>query len=201
MKSVIDIRTKNPRDAFASRGLFFFDRIRRGAAAFSRIDFFTVGLYNNYSICNYPKGAKTVMKKACLGRFFPGMSKVTSIEAVTLRLSGMRFIIEYEILTKDGKAEISLYNIRFCDRKDTRILEKRVVCGLDEALKLLCDCRVLSWDGFHGAHPKYVKDGTMFSLDAALNGDVRVRADGSENFPPKFREFTDGLKSMLENGE
>ncbi len=126
---------------------------------------------------------------------------MTSIGAVTLRLSGMRFVSEYEILTKDGKAEVSLYGIRFREHKDTRELEKRAVCELDEALKLLCDCRVLSWDGFYGAHPKHVKDGTMFSLDATLNGGVKVHAAGSQNFPRHFREFTDGLRSILDKGE
>ena len=64
-------------------------------------------------------------------------------------------------------------------------------------LDLLNKCSLLSWDGFHGKHPKGVKDGIMFSLQAVLNGGKTIKAEGSENFPRHYRDFTDGLYSLL----
>ena len=123
---------------------------------------------------------------------------ISSFEKVTLRLSGMRHVTEYEIVMKDGMAEISQYGIRFSEGKDSRVPEKRAVCGEQTALKLMNDCRLLSWDGFHGPHPKGVRDGTTFILRATVNGGRTVSARGSQNFPPRFRDFTDGLRDILE---
>ena len=38
--------------------------------------------------------------------------RIVSFDKVTLRESGMRYTVEYEIVTKDGIAEVSLYSIR-----------------------------------------------------------------------------------------
>ena len=66
-----------------------------------------------------------------------------------------------------------------------------------QALQLLNDCRLLAWDGFYGPHPKHVLDGTMFRLTATVNGDQTIRANGSQNFPKHYRDFTDGLYALL----
>ena len=125
---------------------------------------------------------------------------IVSFEIVMLRLSGMRFVNEYEIVMNEGKARVSRYGIRFQRDEDARVLEARAECGLETALGLLNDCNLLSWDGFHGKHPKDVRDGTMFTLKATVNGDQRIYADGSENFPKHYRELIDGLRKILENG-
>ena len=122
---------------------------------------------------------------------------ISSFEIVTLRISGMRFTAEYEIIPQGEKAEISQYRIRYSKPEQERILEKRAVIGADEALRLLNDCALLSWNGFHGAHPRGVRDGIMFSLKATVNGGVTLRAEGSENFPKRYRDFTDGLNDLL----
>ena len=67
----------------------------------------------------------------------------------------------------------------------------------DRILKLLNDCELISWDGFHGDHPKDVKDGIMFSLKATVNGNRNIRAEGSENFPKHFRELWKGMDAIL----
>ncbi|MCR5835255.1 MAG: hypothetical protein K6G88_01970 [Lachnospiraceae bacterium] len=128
---------------------------------------------------------------------------IFSFEIVTLHTSGMRFVSEHEILVKGGKAEISLYGIRFShgENEDRRVLEKRAICSIDEVLKLLNDCKLLSWDGFDGPHPKNVLDGTMFRLNAVVNGDKTISAQGSQNFPKHYRDFTDGLYNLLNNDE
>ena len=130
---------------------------------------------------------------------FKQSDRIATFEVVTLRVSTMRFVAEYEIVMKDGKAEVSYYSIRFTQSEDERVLEKRVAVDEAEALKLLNDCGVLSWDGFHGAHPRGVTDGTMFNLHATVNGGKRIYATGSENFPRHYRDLTDGLYEILNN--
>ena len=79
-------------------------------------------------------------------------------------------------------------------------LEKQVSVSNAMVLKLLNECKLLSWDGFCGKHPRGVMDGMMFSLNAVVNGDKKIRADGSQNFPKHYWDFTDGLYEML-NGK
>ncbi len=123
--------------------------------------------------------------------------RIVSFDKVTLCESGMRYTVEYEIVTKDGIAEVSLYSIRYAEKEDRRIPERRAECSIDTVLKLLNDCRLLSWDGFSGAHPKGVRDGIMFRLKAIVNDGKKIYADGSENFPKHYRDFTEGLYNIL----
>ena len=124
--------------------------------------------------------------------------RIESFEIVTLHLSGMRFSTEYEIVMQGKDAEVAEYGIRYeKDKGNVRVPRRKTVCSADTALKLLNDCELLAWDGFHGAHPKDVKDGIMFSLKATVNGGRNIRAEGSENFPNHFRELRDGLNAIL----
>ncbi|MBO4330902.1 MAG: hypothetical protein J5827_02380 [Oscillospiraceae bacterium] len=123
--------------------------------------------------------------------------KIRSFETVTLRTSGMLHVTEYEIVMKDGRAELSQYAVG----RDVRKLQRRAVCGEDEVLKLLNRCSLLSWDGFYGPHPKRVMDGTAFTLDAAVNKGKKIHASGSQNFPRHYRKLTDGLYGFLENAD
>lgn len=129
--------------------------------------------------------------------FFNSSDRINTFDMITLRMSGMRFVTEHEIVMRDGKAEVSLYGIRYGQNKDERILEERTVCDQSIVLELLNDCGLLSWDGFHGSHPKCVKDGIMFTLKATVNDGKTIYATGSENFPKHFRDFTDGLYKLL----
>ena len=127
----------------------------------------------------------------------PNKERITSFDTVLLRQSGMRGATEHEMVMKDGKAEVSLYGIRYAGGEDQRVLEEQSVCSLEDALKLLNDCDLLSWDGFKGPHPKHVKDGIMFILNAIVNDNRTIHAEGSENFPKHYRELTDGLHAIL----
>ncbi len=124
-------------------------------------------------------------------------SQIESFEIITLHTSGMRYSADVEIVMKGDAAEVSQYQIRYRYPEDERILEKRVSVSCDTILKLLNECRLLSWDGFHGKHPRGVRDGTMFSLNAVVNGGKIIRADGSQNFPEHYRDFSNGLYEML----
>ena len=127
--------------------------------------------------------------------------EITSFSAVTLRLSGMRGAREYEVMMKNGEAEVSEYEIRFSQGEDLRVLMRRAECGADEMLALLNRCALLSWDGFRGAHPKGVRDGIQFTLTASVNEGRTLRAEGSENFPKHFRDFRDGLYAFLNTAQ
>ena len=127
----------------------------------------------------------------------PNKERIKSFESVLLRQSGMRGTTEHEIVMKEGNAEVSLYRIRYADGNDQRVPEERSVCSEEAVLKLLNDCDLLSWDGFKGPHPKHVKDGIMFILNAIVNDNRTIHAEGSENFPKHYREFTDGLHATL----
>ena len=124
-------------------------------------------------------------------------AEIETFSAVTLRVSGMRGSVEYEIIANDGGAEASLYQIRYGGAKAERQLEKRAAVRSEDVLRLLNACRLLSWDGFHGAHPRGVRDGTMFSLNAVVNGGKTIRADGSQRFPKHYRELLDGIVGLL----
>ena len=123
---------------------------------------------------------------------------IESFGTVTLRLSGMRFTTEYEAVMKDGNAEVAEYEIRY--RKEegrVRVPERKTVCSAGRVLALLNSCELIAWDGFHGAHPKDVRDGIMFSLRATVNGGRNIQAEGSENFPDHFRELWNGFDAIL----
>ena len=135
----------------------------------------------------------------CFHRIFSGIGnkKITSFEVVTLHLSGMRYETEYEIVYKDGGAEITEYSIRYAQGEKQRTAERRADCSAEEVLSLLSACKILSWDGFYGRHPRNVKDGTMFTLTAIVNDGRKIYAHGSQNFPRNYWKFTDGLKALL----
>ncbi|MBO7376935.1 MAG: Pr6Pr family membrane protein, partial [Clostridia bacterium] len=120
-------------------------------------------------------------------------SRVKSFEKVTLRLSGMRNLTEYEIVMKDGTAEIASYGMRYENGTETRVPRSSTEADASEVLDLLNRCRLVSWDGFNGPHPKGLKDGTAFRLDASVNGGRRIHARGSQNFPKGYRELVDWL--------
>ncbi|MBQ6552186.1 MAG: hypothetical protein IJL83_00995 [Clostridia bacterium] len=127
--------------------------------------------------------------------------KAASFETLTLSISGMRAQVEYEIKNLGAEAEISMYTCRYCapDGMERR-LEKRVTCSIEEALDMLNDCGVPSWNGFSGKHPRGVLDGEMFRLEAVMDGE-RVHADGSQNFPNGFSELRGWLyKTLNEEG-
>ena len=123
--------------------------------------------------------------------------KVYSFKSITLRLAGMRTTDEIEVINKEENAELSFYRIKYDGKEDTRVLEESVSCDSQKIIDLLNECKVLSWDGFYGKHPKNVKDGIMFNFVAIVNEDETIKASGSENFPKNYREFLNSLYELL----
>lgn len=118
---------------------------------------------------------------------------ISSVEKLSLRISGMRSEVIYEIAENDGHAVLTLYRVTI----DEKIPEKTVACGTDEILDLLNSCGVIRWNGFHGKHPRDVLDGDMFDFCATVNGEVVIKADGSACFPSGYRELVRGLLNLL----
>lgn len=102
---------------------------------------------------------------------------------------------------KEGKTEITEYWIYYTSGKNERRPKRIAVCSEEEMLRLLNECEVMKWDGFHGKHPIGVKDGEMLSFTAIVNDGQTVKAEGSENFPKHFREFRNNIFKMLSEGK
>ena len=127
------------------------------------------------------------------------LTTLTSFEKITLRVISMRYDIEYEILNKPPKAVLSLYHIFYKDGSNKRVIEKSAVTDTEIMLELFNLCKIISWNGFRGNHPKDVNDGVMFKFQAEVNEGQTVYAEGSENFPQGYREFVSTLNLILEN--
>ena len=125
---------------------------------------------------------------------------IESFEIITFRVSGMRFSYEDEILNKEDKAELTRYAIVYGQGEDRRKPEARIICEKERIIDLLNQCKLISWDGFIGKHPKNVSDGIMFDLKAIINN-KKISASGSENCPDHYREFTNGLNEILKEKE
>ena len=126
---------------------------------------------------------------------------ITSIETMTLTLQGMRFCSVYEITNEDGKTELKRFRKVYSNGVDTLELEASVVCNITDFIELMNTCGVIGWDGFHGKHPKNVKDGIMFDFRATVNNGQEIHADGSENFPKGYHDFVRELNKILAEHE
>ena len=123
--------------------------------------------------------------------------KLTSFDTVTLRLSGMRFFVEYEIVCREAACEITEYSLVFNSDKEERVPKRRVERPTDEVMDVLRGSGVAGWDGFHGSHPKGVLDGTMFTLNATVNDGQKIYASGSQNFPHGFQKLRDYIEKTV----
>ncbi len=126
---------------------------------------------------------------------------VTSLETMTLTLRGMRGSYVYKFDGEGDATELRRYREAYIGGEDELVLESSVSCGVQTMIELMNTCAILRWDGFHGKHPKNVKDGIMFSFTASVNGGQTISADGSENFPKGYHEFVRALDAMLAENE
>ncbi len=127
--------------------------------------------------------------------------KVEKAESLLLRMSGMRGTREYEMNCMGEETKLALYQIMYGNEEDRRKLLKKVSLKTDSVTEALNGFGFCDWDGFHGSHPKGVRDGMMFHLEAFVNGGHKIQAEGSANFPKNFRDFERWLSETLQNGE
>ncbi len=126
-------------------------------------------------------------------------NEIISVQKLTLRTMNMRVTYLYKIEHENTGLKFERYREVFIDGDVRLELERRVSCTIGTFVKLMNDCNVMKWDGFHGKHPKNVSDGTMFTFSATVNNGQVIRADGSENFPKGYRELVRAFNEMLEN--
>ena len=126
---------------------------------------------------------------------------VTSVEAMTLTLHGMRGSYVYKFEREDDTTEVRRYRVVYSGEEDELALEARVPCSMQTLTELMNTCDIPRWNGFHGKHPKNVSDGIMFDFTAEINGGLTIRADGSANYPKGYSEFVRALDEMLANSE
>ncbi len=127
------------------------------------------------------------------------LKKIDSFERITLHESGMRSVVDYEVLNKGDIAEVSLYSIGYDHEKNekTRMLRERGEIEMSSFMEAITKCDIASWDHFYGKHPKGVLDGTMFRFEAIVNNGYQMSASGSQNFPKHYHEFHDVITSAL----
>ena len=123
--------------------------------------------------------------------------EITNYERIVLSETAMRGKSEYEVVNKGDKAEITFYQYRYSGNEEIKTPEKSAECDNEEVLGILNECKIAKWDGFHGKHPKNVKDGIMFSFNAFVNDGWKIHADGSENFPKNYAALTNWLREKL----
>ena len=129
-----------------------------------------------------------------------GIGKTVEIihyEKIALSESTMRGRSEYEIVNEGDKAVVSFYLLNYSEDKEKKQPEKSAECANEEVIRILNECKISKWDGFHGKHPKHVKDGTMFSFNAMVNDGWKIFADGSQNFPKNYGVLKDWFRSVL----
>ncbi len=120
---------------------------------------------------------------------------ITQFSRIGLSMSGMRNIMIYEIIRNGSTAELSVYEKNY--GKEERVLRGKAVCPVEEVIKLLNTCEISLWDGFHGRHPRHVKDGTMFTFTAEVNDGKKIQAIGSQNFPKHFQIFYGWVRNIV----
>ena len=126
---------------------------------------------------------------------------VTSVETMTLTLRGMRGSYVYKFEGEGDMTELRRYRETYSGGEDELVLELSVPCGVQTMIELMNTCGIFRWDGFHGMHPKNVKDGIMFRFEATVNGGQTILAEGSANFPKGYHEFVRALDAMLAESE
>ena len=123
--------------------------------------------------------------------------KVVSLESLTLIIREMKDSFVYEIAAKEEITEILFYREIFSNGETSLELEKKAVCDTKEFIEIMNTYCVMSWDGFHGKHPKYVSDGIMFNFTACVNEGITIHAEGSANFPKDYHDFVRELNYIL----
>ncbi|MBR6204454.1 MAG: hypothetical protein IKQ60_05305 [Candidatus Methanomethylophilaceae archaeon] len=121
---------------------------------------------------------------------------VVSFSRITIEFSGMSHFYEVEAVSTDSGTEVSRYGRHWGD--DARYLEGKGVCDTDEFIALLNECDLIGWDGFNGEHPPGLLDGSMFRLEAIVNGDRRISAGGSGIIPGGISRLGDEFHRIIE---
>ena len=123
--------------------------------------------------------------------------KITSLEKLTLHVSGMRGAYEYEIVCENGEATVSYYGFYYNNGEEERRLEESATLDEKTVVDKLNEFGVGKWDGFDGPHPKGVLDGKQFRFEAIVNGGDKISAEGSQNFPKNYSEFESWMYGLL----
>lgn len=114
-----------------------------------------------------------------------GMAAVEDVIAGYRTEDGIRLVMGCEYYAReDGKLQIA-----------------REITGGEDLLKevqhMLGEADIISWDGFAGANPPDILDGTSFTFECVLSDGRKISAHGSNNFPSSYSKLHRGLYYML----
>ena len=124
---------------------------------------------------------------------------ISSFERLTLKIMTMRGSYEYEVTACGESARAVHYVYRYIDGKEVKTPEREALVSAEAVTALFNSCGLERFDGCRGKHPKGVKDGVMFTLEATVNDNKTIRAEGSESFPRGYQELVSGLEGILNN--
>ena len=127
-------------------------------------------------------------------------------ESFRLSESGMAAGAEvYEGWKTETGAHLEYYyQIYYWDgTKEEQVDRKNMIRAIDgdenfyrELCALLGNCRIDRWEGFAGANPPGILDGSSMSFEAVLGDGKQIYANGSNNFPGNYGKFVNALQDM-----
>ena len=125
-------------------------------------------------------------------------------ESFRLSESGMAAGAEvYEGWRTDTGAHLEYYYQTgyWDDAKGEEVDRKNMIHAIDgdeafyrELCELLGNCRIDKWEGFSGANPPGILDGSSMSFEAVLGDGKQIYAYGSNNFPGNYGKFVGALR-------
>lgn len=101
----------------------------------------------------------------------------------------------YKVVKKDGNVTFSCESMERPELGEVTKPENDAL--LDRLNEIYLKYRVAGWDGF-SKYNQYVCDGSGFSLSIKFNDGSSLRADGTNAFPPRYREFCDAMSALLD---
>ena len=101
----------------------------------------------------------------------------------------------YELTEKDGAVTFTFESMVYPDLGEARTeVNPQVLTRLKELYREL---RLAEWDGYSKYNP-LVLDGEGFALSIRFCDGGRLSADGTNAFPPRYGEFCDAMRAILD---
>lgn len=121
------------------------------------------------------------------------LSQMRGIEIYTAQRTTTGVKLEYYMPNRQ-------YNEQTGEYDETKMY-LRVIKGdqqlYEEICQWLSEYKVKRWDGFHGANPIGLRDGTMMTFEAVMSDGERIYAHGSNNFPRHYKDFENKLVELF----
>ena len=130
--------------------------------------------------------------------FFHPYKEIDNFNYIKIRISGsINSVKEYQIIKKENKADISLFDIYYEDGKEKSTLKYNYQVEIKDILNLLNKCNIYSWDKFNKDKSKKISDGEQFNFVAVINSNIEINAAGNNAYPKHFHELINQINNFL----